>query len=56
MQTSSEWVKLKCFEGTAHQLQNLFSTVKHHCFPASGSGHFAITEATMNSKVYQYIL
>ena len=51
-------------KGTAHQHQNLITTVKHGgggimvcgCFAASLPGHLAIIEGTMNSKVYQDIL
>lgn len=49
---------------TAHQHQSFIPTVKHggwsimveHCFVASGSEYFEITEGTMISNMYQDIL
>ena len=51
-------------KGTAHQHQNLISTVKHGggsimvwgCFTASGPGQLAIIDGKTNSQVYQDIL
>uniref|UniRef100_A0A8C5LSX0 Transposase n=1 Tax=Leptobrachium leishanense TaxID=445787 RepID=A0A8C5LSX0_9ANUR len=51
-------------KGTAHQHQNLISTVKHGggsimvwgCFAASGPGRIVVIDGKMNSRVYQDLL
>ena len=49
-------------KGTAHQHQNLITTVKYGggsimlCFAASGPGQLAIIAGRINTQVYQNIL